>query len=157
MVHQQHYWWTLFSSIELHFFSCLVFFFSSLFWTLFPRHTNHVGCISVLIFSLVYYLLQICELQIPLVSFAIYNCLCIVADTVFHIIEKARRRQSRKILWDFPWSQYQHSGEFFFFLWRISAGSPLCWKYHLYYYYYVCYTFNWCWMINNTFDSIWQL
>ena len=102
-------------------FSCLIF--STLF-------QSHAKCILVLIFGLVFYLLQICEMQIPVVSSVIYNCSFIVVDTIFHVFETTRKRQRRKILWDLPWSQYQCSGECFC-LDRISASSPLCWKYHL--------------------------
>ena len=114
--------------VELLFFFCLVYILSSLiFSTLFQSHAK---CILVLIFGLVCYLLQICEMQIPVVSSVIYNCSCIVADTIFCVFETARKRQPRKILWDLPWSQYQCSGECFC-LDRISTVSPLCWKYHL--------------------------
>ena len=121
--------------VELLFFPCPVYVFSSLiFSTLFQSHAK---CILVLIFGLVCYLLQICEMQILVVSSVIYNCSCIVVDTIFHVFECSC-------------------------LDRISAGSPLCWKYHLCFSLFsplfrhcFSYTFKWQWMINNTFDSIW--
>lgn len=115
--------------VELLFFSCLVYVLNSLiFSTLFQSHAK---CILVLIFG--YSLLFVTYLwnaNSCCISSVIYNCSCIVADTIFHVFETARKRQPRKILWDLPWSQYQCSGECFC-LDRISAGSPLCWKYHL--------------------------
>ena len=145
--------------VELLFFSCLVYILSSLIFSTLVQ--SHAKCILVLIFGLVCYLLQICEMQIPVVSSVIYNFSCIVSDTIFCVFETARKRQPRKILWDLPWSQYQCSGECFC-LDRISTGSPVlkvpfefvslfpplfrhCFSY----------TFKWQWMINNTFDSIW--